>query len=136
MQILLKIFLIVLISFLITACISNSDPGPASREPILLSDRSVVEVSGVLETPEITKTTFPKVINSSTPLPTNTAVIYPTATPTIEQTVTPTPTPTHPLMIEVMRQQDYPGSDIVFEETLKDGANYDRHIVGRNNFLL
>jgi len=32
-------------------------------------------------------------------------------------------------MIEAMRQQDYPGSEIVFEETLEDGANYHRYIV-------
>jgi dipeptidyl aminopeptidase/acylaminoacyl peptidase len=31
-------------------------------------------------------------------------------------------------MIEVMRQQSYPGSDIVIEETLAPGANYDRYI--------
>ena len=32
-------------------------------------------------------------------------------------------------MVEVMRQQSYPGSDIVFEETLAPGVNYDRYIV-------
>ena len=32
-------------------------------------------------------------------------------------------------MIEVMRQQDYPGSQISFEETLLPGANYDRYII-------
>jgi dipeptidyl aminopeptidase/acylaminoacyl peptidase len=31
-------------------------------------------------------------------------------------------------MIEVMRQQDYPGSEITVEETLSPGANYDRYI--------
>jgi fermentation-respiration switch protein FrsA (DUF1100 family) len=41
---------------------------------------------------------------------------------------TVTPTPLHPLMIEVMRQQAYPGSDIVIEERLDPGANYDRYI--------
>jgi fermentation-respiration switch protein FrsA (DUF1100 family) len=42
---------------------------------------------------------------------------------------TVTPTPLHLLMIEVMRQQAYPGSDIVIEERLDPGANYDRYIV-------
>jgi dipeptidyl aminopeptidase/acylaminoacyl peptidase len=32
-------------------------------------------------------------------------------------------------MIEVMRQQGYPGSELVFEETLESGTNYDRYIV-------
>jgi dipeptidyl aminopeptidase/acylaminoacyl peptidase len=31
-------------------------------------------------------------------------------------------------MIEVMRQQTYPGSEIVIEETLAPGSNYDRYI--------
>lgn len=32
-------------------------------------------------------------------------------------------------MIEVMRQQSYPGSEITFVETLDPGVNYDRYIV-------
>jgi uncharacterized protein len=34
----------------------------------------------------------------------------------------------HPLMVEHMRQQEYPGSDIVIEQTLTPGANYNRYI--------
>lgn len=34
----------------------------------------------------------------------------------------------HPLMVEYMRQQEYPGSDIVIEQTLAPGANYNRYI--------
>jgi uncharacterized protein len=34
----------------------------------------------------------------------------------------------HPLMVEHMRQQEYPGSDIVIEETLAPGSNYNRYI--------
>jgi dipeptidyl aminopeptidase/acylaminoacyl peptidase len=34
----------------------------------------------------------------------------------------------HPLMIEYMRRQDYPGSEIVIEQTLAPGANYNRYI--------
>jgi len=36
--------------------------------------------------------------------------------------------PISPLSIEYMRQQKYPGSDIVIEETLSPGSNYDRYI--------
>ena len=53
----------------------------------------------------------------------------PTSSPTQTPTITPTPTPTHPLMVEVMRAQEYPGSEITFEETLQAGANYERYII-------
>jgi dipeptidyl aminopeptidase/acylaminoacyl peptidase len=35
----------------------------------------------------------------------------------------------HPLQIEVMRQQAYPGSQITIEQTLEPGANYYQYIV-------
>ncbi len=48
-------------------------------------------------------------------------------------TVTPSPTvesyTPHPLQIEVMRQQAYPGSPLTFEQTLVPGANYARYVV-------
>lgn len=34
----------------------------------------------------------------------------------------------HPLAIEYMRKQEYPGSDIVIEQTLPSGSNYNRYI--------
>jgi dipeptidyl aminopeptidase/acylaminoacyl peptidase len=34
----------------------------------------------------------------------------------------------NPLSIEYMRKQEYPGSDIVIEQTLPDGVNYSRYI--------
>lgn len=63
--------------------------------------------------------------------PALTATPAPSETPRPTETAepSPTPTPTHPLMIEVMRQQTYPGSEIVFEEVLEPGANYSRHII-------
>lgn len=73
------------------------------------------------------------VVPSATPLPTATptSTPTPTPTPTPTQTATPTPTatPTHPLMIGVMREQAYPGSDLVIEESLPPGSNYDRYYV-------
>lgn len=84
---------------------------------------------------------------SSTATPTSTEVVAPgggldtrtdagTATPSVGTPVgeappltpTMTPTPLHSLMIEVMRQQTYPGSDIVIEQTLDAGSNYDRYL--------
>jgi len=35
----------------------------------------------------------------------------------------------HPLSIEYMRNQAYPGSDIIVEENLADGSNYSRNII-------
>ena len=35
----------------------------------------------------------------------------------------------HPLSIEALRQGDYPGSDLVTEQTLTPGNNYQRYIV-------
>ncbi len=64
---------------------------------------------------------------TATPTPTSTPTSTPS--PTITRTPTATPTPPHPLQIEFMRQQSYPGSALVFEETLEPGANYQRHIV-------
>ncbi|MGH2520922.1 MAG: alpha/beta hydrolase family protein [Anaerolineales bacterium] len=74
-----------------------------------------------------------------TPAPTQTALLTPTApptatasqtpTPTHTLTATPTPTPTlHPLTIQSMRQGEYPGSNIVIEETLPSGSNYNCYL--------
>jgi len=38
-----------------------------------------------------------------------------------------------PLSIEYMRTQEYPGSDIVIEQTLPAGSNYNRYIVSYNS---
>jgi dipeptidyl aminopeptidase/acylaminoacyl peptidase len=43
-------------------------------------------------------------------------------------TATATATPPNPLAIEYMRQQSYPGSDLVIEQKLQAGANYQRYI--------
>lgn len=62
-------------------------------------------------------------------VPTLTSTPAPTPTPSPTGTPTPTPTPTHPLMVQVMREQSYPGSDLVIEQTLAPGSNYDRYVV-------
>jgi len=54
----------------------------------------------------------------------------PPALPTPKAPPTPSPTPTpHRLTIESMRQREYPGSDIVIEQTLESGSNYKRYLV-------
>jgi fermentation-respiration switch protein FrsA (DUF1100 family) len=76
--------------------------------------------------PTPTQTSTPTAPLTSTPSATPTPT--PTPMPTQTPTPTPTPTPTHPLMIEVMRQQTYPGSELVIEQELAPGSNYDRYI--------
>ena len=71
---------------------------------------------------------------TSTPAPASAASATPTLTPTPTAsatptpTFTPTPTPMNPLSVERMRKQDYPGSDIVIEQTLEPGTNYNRYL--------
>lgn len=69
----------------------------------------------------------------ATPTPASpTAVPTPTATPLIwlqPPTLDLALNEMHPLMVEYMRKQSYPGSDLVIEETLAPGANYHRYIV-------
>ena len=67
---------------------------------------------------------------SSTPSPS--ATLTPTSSPTVTQTPTVTATPTqtpHPMSIPALRQMTYPGSEIIFEDTLEPGANYNRYYV-------
>ena len=65
----------------------------------------------------------------ATPTPAATATPSPTATDTPLPTATPTATatPIHPLSIEYLRQQTYPGSQLIIEQTLAPGSNYDRY---------
>lgn len=70
--------------------------------------------------------------SSPTALPTETFTAVPTLTlePTSTATAIPTPTPIpHPLEISAMRARDYPGSEIVIENVLDPGANYNRYYV-------
>ncbi|MHB1338594.1 MAG: hypothetical protein ACYCYG_07215, partial [Bellilinea sp.] len=60
------------------------------------------------------------VLPTQTPLPSATAKPTTTATITATATATPTPTP-HPLTMQAMRSRDYPGSDILIEQTLDPG---------------
>lgn len=98
----------------------------AACQPSLAAPPVVADAGGaVAQAPTLDTTATAQV-------PAPTATLTPTlATPTPTETLTPTitPTPTHPLMIDVMRQQSYPGSEIVFEEILEPGANYSRYII-------
>ncbi|MGD2176193.1 MAG: alpha/beta fold hydrolase [Anaerolineae bacterium] len=92
-----------------------------------VTDVAVTATPTAIPTSPPTATPMPS--PTDTPIPTSTTTPTITPSPTATATPTPTPTPTHPLMIEVMREQDYPGSDLVIEETLSPGVNYDRYVV-------
>jgi dipeptidyl aminopeptidase/acylaminoacyl peptidase len=97
-------------------------PAGTPQEPALQTVAEAIDINGSALAPTAVLTDTP----TATPTPTPNATATPT--PTTTPTLTPTPTPTHPLMIEVMRQQAYPGSEITIEETLDPGSNYDRYI--------
>lgn len=63
------------------------------------------------------------VVAPSTPTPLPTPIVAPTP-PALDLAVDEM----HPLMIERMRVQSYPGSDIVIEQTLAPGVNYNRYL--------
>ncbi len=104
-------FLLVTLSLILSACL-GSGSGVAIQPQETATSR-------VLASP-----VAPTAVPSSTPTP------LPSATPTVtpSPTVTPTATPTlHPMQIKALRQGEYPGSEIVIEETLDRGANYSRY---------
>ena len=41
----------------------------------------------------------------------------------------------HPLSIEYMRQQSYPGSEITIEQTLPAGSNYNQYISSYQSYF-
>jgi dipeptidyl aminopeptidase/acylaminoacyl peptidase len=97
--------------------------------PALLS--ACMYHSSVGDPPEVGGATLslPIATPSLTPIPSLTPTVTPTTAPSLTPTLTPTPTPTpHPMSIPALRQRDYPGSDIVIEETLDPGANYSRYM--------
>ena len=63
-----------------------------------------------------------------TPTATPTATATPSRTPTASPTATATATPPNPLSVAYMREQEYPGSEIVIEKKLEAGSNYQRYL--------
>jgi uncharacterized protein len=114
---------------LMAALVGGCSTGAAEELP------TVAPVAAVSATPAATATSQPPTLTatpeaSPTSAPTQTSTATPSATPspTITETPSPTATPLHPLMIEVMRQGEYPGSDIVIEQVLQPGSNYQRYL--------
>jgi dipeptidyl aminopeptidase/acylaminoacyl peptidase len=102
----IKLPCLIFLVCLLSACAATPQPSP------------VVNTSLPSETP----------IPSATATPQPSETPQPTATPARSATFTITPT-LFPLTIAALRQRDYPGSDLVIEQTLDPGPNYNRYIV-------
>jgi len=142
------IILLILVLLSLSACgrrqalgSASSIPaaGEATHAPGLADDDGAIDLTSSLTTeptetststplPTLTPTPTNTSVPTRTPIPTNTPTPTPTPMPTNTPTPTPTPTSLHPLMVEYMRQQTYPGSEITIQETLEPGSNYDRYI--------
>lgn len=79
-----------------------------------------------LSAPATATTLLPARTAESDAASTETSV--PTDTPAPTHTPQPTPTPQNPLMIQVERAREYPGSQVKIEQTLAPGSNYNRYI--------
>ncbi len=117
-----------LLLLILSACGGSQSAG---GNPTAQPTSQAIAAEDPVETPIPGLVAVDTPVHTNTTSPTQTAVPTATPSPIPSNTPTPavTPTPTHPLMIEVMRQQAYPGSDLAFEQTLEPGVNYDRYIV-------
>jgi dienelactone hydrolase len=107
-----------------TVAASATTTSTAQTQPTATPTVTPVPTGDSLSDDDLTPTA---VVPTATPIP-------PSATPTTAVlTTTPTAklwaTGPHPLQIEVMRQQSYPGSPISVEQTLTPGTNYDQYVV-------
>ena len=119
-------FIILALLLGLVACASDAEEETAVSQAVPTTQATISVTEAVLPT------------NTATPLPatpTPTMTQTPTATVTETPTATATPTATrwsaepHPLQIEVMRQQSYPGSEIIFEQTLEPEETYNKYVV-------
>jgi fermentation-respiration switch protein FrsA (DUF1100 family) len=90
---------------------------------------ALLTACGAADTPAPTATPVVAITLYPTATTAAMATVEPTSTPIPAPTATTTPVPLHPLTIEAMRQREYPGSNIVIEETLAPGSNYNRYYV-------
>lgn len=128
----LGVFLLAVLGGLV-ACATERQPAAiAAPSPTTSPPGAATEVAPT-SIPTSRAATSGTVLN--TPTMTVPPITVASATATATATATPSPTATrwsaepHPLQIEVMRQQTYPGSEIVFEQTLEPADSYDSFVV-------
>ncbi|HUW10110.1 MAG TPA: CocE/NonD family hydrolase, partial [Anaerolineae bacterium] len=124
---------VLLLTVLLASCVASAEPErPAVATSVAPVAITAVPATATAVPATATPTTVPPTSTPLPPSPTPTATPSPTHTPTITPTPTATPTstptPPHPLSIEWLRGQEYPGSEIVIEETLEPGVNYQRYL--------
>jgi len=122
-----------LLAVVLTSCVASAEPErTAVATTVAEVATTVVPATATAVPATATPTAVPPTSTPLPPSPTPTATPSPTHTPTITPTPTATPTstptPPHPLSIEWLRGQEYPGSEIVIEETLEPGVNYQRYL--------
>jgi uncharacterized protein len=112
------------LALILTACGAGSRP----IEKTTIAQAPTAALPSATPQPTATSTilptTTPQPTASRTPTASPTATVTPSRTPT----ATATATPPNPLSVPYMREQVYPGSDIVIEQKLQAGANYQRYI--------
>lgn len=118
---------IILVStIVILAVFSSSCSGFSIGSPSALSAADTPSIPVIVPNSTSQQALNPTI--PASPAPTLTQAPTETPAPTEAPTPTATPTPTlHPMNIIGMRQDQYPGSDIVIEEVLQPGANYNRY---------
>jgi uncharacterized protein len=109
------------LAVILAACAGQPAPTPT---PVAVARATVAPTDTPAPTATSAPTATPTASSTSTAVPTRTSTPTATATPA----ATPTSTPLSPLAIEFMRNQSYPGSDLVIQETLQPGANYNRYV--------
>lgn len=121
----------VMLSLILGLVACGSEPQTAAVVDSVVTTYSTVSATVSTMETAVANTPTRRALPSPTHTPTVTALPMATAT----STTAPSPTATrwstepHPLQIEVMRQRSYPGSEIVFEQTLEPADNYDQYVV-------
>lgn len=110
----------------LAACSQERGPAPPSAEPTAAA--TATPAAAIAQQPAAaTATPLAATAPTSTAGPSATPTADPTATALPTVTPTNTATPIFPLSVEYLRQQDYSGSELVIEQTLAPGSNYDRY---------
>ena len=109
------VFLLVALVLILAACSTESAPLATPTRTASIPT-SLAQPTRAASNPTAESDADPTVA----PAPTETRA--PTRTPQ------PTATPQHPLMISVGRAREYAGSDVVIEQTLAPGSNYNRYL--------
>lgn len=89
----------------------------AGGRPVIAGQATAVRSVPADLAPPAAAPTLPAAVSTPVPAPPLAPEPVPTTTP-----------PTHPLSIATARSREYPGSDLVIEQTLAPGSNYDRYV--------